>query len=151
MDARSNPLDELERFFERMSSQLDDGKMWDSSSPLGRWSPEIGRAAVDLVERGDEFVATVDMPGFDRDDIDIRVTDHRLRIQAEREDVLDEEKEEGRYIRHERRQKSADRSIRLPGDVDPEGVTAKMKNGVLTITLPKLEESGRGIEIEDGD
>ncbi|MDR9430843.1 MAG: Hsp20/alpha crystallin family protein [Natronomonas sp.] len=150
MSTRSNPLEELERFFERMSHQFDDTRMWDPSGSIERWSSEFGTMAVDLIDRDDEFVATVDMPGFDREEIDVRVTDHTLRITAEHEERLDEEKEEGRYIRHERRRESADRSIRLPDDVDPDEVTARMKNGVLTITLPKLEaEEARGIEIED--
>ncbi|MFO7926477.1 MAG: Hsp20/alpha crystallin family protein [Halobacteriota archaeon] len=149
MSTRSNPLEELERFFERMSRQFDDTRMWDPSGSLGRLSSEIGTMAIDLVDRDDEFVATVDMPGFDRDEIDVRVTDHELRIEAEHEETLDEE-EEGRYIRRERRRESADRSIRLPENVNTDNVKATMKNGVLTITLPKLEaEEARGIEIED--
>lgn len=148
MSTRGNPLEELERFFERMSHQFDDARMWHPSGSLERWSSEFGAMAIDLVDRDDEFVATVDMPGFDRDEIDVRVTDHTLRINAEHEEALDEE--EGRYIRHERRRESADRSIRLPDGVDPDGVEARMKNGVLTITLPKLEaEEARGIEIEE--
>lgn len=150
MSTRSNPLEELERFFERMSHQFDASpRMWDPSGPLGRWASEFGSAAVDLVDRGDEFVATVDMPGFGREEIEIKVMDRTLRIEAEREEVLDEEEEDGQYLRHERRQESVDRSIRLPDGVDAENVSARMKNGVLTITLPKLEmDEAREIEIE---
>lgn len=149
MSARSNPLEELERFFERMGRQFDEAPLLDPSGSLERWSPAFGTVAIDLVDRDDEFVATVDMPGFDRDEIDVRVTDHKLRIKAEREETLDEE-EEGRFIRRERRRESADRSIRLPDDVNTDEVKATMKNGVLTITLPKLEaKEARGIEIED--
>jgi HSP20 family protein len=103
--------------------------------------------AIDLVDREDEFVVTVDLPGFERDDVDIRVTDHTLRIEAEHEEVLDEEQE--RFIRHERHHESTERSVRLPGEVDKEAVAARMKNGVLTVTLPKIEvEDARRIEIE---
>jgi HSP20 family protein len=103
--------------------------------------------AIDLVDRDGEFVVTVDLPGFERDDVDIRVTDHTLRIEAEHEAVRDEEGE--RFIRHERRHKSTDRSVRLPGEVDKQGVAARMRNGVLTITLPKTEaEEARKIEID---
>ena len=152
MSARSTPLEELERFFERMSRQFDEApRMWDPSESLGRWASEFGSMAIDLVDRDEEFVVTVDMPGFDREEIDIRVTDHTLRIEAEHREALDEETDEeaGRYIRHERRHESAERSIRLPDDVDTDGVTAKMKNGVLTVTLPKLEiEEAREIDID---
>jgi HSP20 family protein len=122
--------------------------MWDSESPVGRWASEAEGMAIDLVDRDGEFVATVDLPGFERDDVDVRVTDHTLRIEAEHEEILEEE--EDRFIRHERRHESTKRSIRLPEDVDKEGVEARMKNGVLTVTLPKIEtEEARPIEIED--
>ncbi|MGB9950886.1 Hsp20/alpha crystallin family protein (plasmid) [Haloarcula marismortui] len=148
MSTRGNPFAELERLFERMSRQFDDAsRMWESEGPFGRWASEAESMAIDLVDRDDEFVATVDLPGFERDDVDIQVTDHTLRIEAEHEEILDEEEE--RFIRHERRHESTKRSIRVPEEVDKDGVKAHMKNGVLTVTLPKLEtEEARKIEIE---
>jgi len=152
MSTRSNPFEELERLFERMSRQFDDAsRTWESDGPFGRWSSTVESMAVDLVDRDGEFVATVDLPGFERDEVDIQVTDHTLRIHAEHEEVIDEEEgaEEDRYIRHERRHESTQRSIRLPEEVDKEGVEAQMKNGVLTVTLPKLEvEEPLSIEID---
>lgn len=148
MNTRSNPFEELQPLFERMSRQFDDtSRMWESEGPFGRWVSEAGSMAVDLVDRDGEFVATVDLPGFEREDVDIQVTDHTLRIEAEHEEMLEEEEE--RFIRHERRHESTERSIRLPEEVDKEAVNARMKNGVLTITLPKIEiEEARKIEIE---
>jgi HSP20 family protein len=148
MSTRSNPFEELERLLNAMSRQFDDAsRMWESEGPLSRWSSDAGSMAIDLVDREDEFVVTVDLPGFERDDVDIRVTDHTLRIEAEHEEVLNEEQE--RFIRHERHHESTERSVRLPGEVDKEAVAARMKNGVLTVTLPKIEvEDARRIEIE---
>ncbi|MUV88560.1 Hsp20 family protein [Halapricum sp. CBA1109] len=148
MSTRGNPFTELEQLFERMSRQFDDtSRMWESDGPFGRWTSAAEAMAIDLVDRDDEFVATVDLPGFERDDIDIQITDHTLRIEAEHEETLDEEEE--RFIRHERRHESTKRSIRLPEEVDKDGVKAHMKNGVLTVTLPKLAtEAARNIEIE---
>ena len=104
--------------------------------------------ALDLVEHDDEFLVTVDLPGFERDDVSLQVTDHTLRIEAERESEVEEEEEQ--YLRHERRQQAMHRSIRLPDDIDKENVSARMKNGVLTVTLPKLEiEEARTINIEE--
>jgi HSP20 family protein len=130
-----------------MNQQFDDAShMWGQEGPLGRWSAESGSAAVDLVERDDQFVVTVDLPGFAREEVEIRVTDHTLRIEAERDESTEESEE--RYIRHERRHESTKRSIRLPDEVDKEAVTARMQNGVLTVTLPKLEvQEARTIEI----
>ena len=148
MSTRGNPFTELEQLFERMSRQFDDAThMWESDGPLARLTTDARAMAIDLVERDEEFVATVDLPGFERDDVDIRVTDHTLRIDAEREDHLDRTGE--RVLRHERHHESAQRSIRLPEEVDTDNVHATMNRGVLTITLPKLEiEQATTIEIE---
>ena len=147
MSARTNPFEELERMFERMSRQFEDvTRSWQSE---GRWEMEGDGEpmSVDLVDRDGEFVATVDLPGFDREDVEVSVTERRLRIAAERETVHDEEEE--RFLRHERRHAAASRSMSLPEAVDTEHVTATMRNGVLTVTLPKLEANeSRRVEIE---
>lgn len=148
MNTRTNPFEELERLFDRMGEQFDEASRgWESDGPLGRMLSTAGPMAIDLVDRDDEFVATVDLPGFEHDDVDVRVTDHTLRIDAEREASLDDE--EARYIRRERHHESTRRSVRLPEEVDAGNVTARMNGGVLTITLPKLDvEEVSRIEIE---
>lgn len=148
MSSRSNPFEEIERLFDRMSRQFDEAsRTWESEGPLGRFASGGEPASVDLVERDDEFVATVDLPGFEREDVDIRLTNRSLRIRADRD--VEREKEEGRFVRRERRQHSVERSIRLPDEVDTEGAGAEMRNGVLTVTLPKVEsEEARSIDIE---
>jgi HSP20 family protein len=147
-----NPFEEIERLFERLSRQFEDAtRDPESDGPFAEWRSGIESMAVDLVERDDEFVATVDLPGFDREEVDVQVTDHTLTVEAEHEEATEEsdEREEGRYLRHERRRESTRRSIRLPDAVDTGAVTARMNNGVLTVTLPKVEaETGRSIEIE---
>ncbi|GAB7095345.1 Hsp20/alpha crystallin family protein [Halolamina litorea] len=146
MSTRSNPFEDIEQFFERMSRQFEESAdAWENDGPLGRWGGE--EMAIDLVEHDDEFVVTIDLPGFEKDDVDVRVTDHTLRIEADREESTDEESE--RYLRHERRERSMSRSIRLPEEVRKEEVKARMNNGVLTVTVPKMEvEEAHSIEIE---
>jgi HSP20 family protein len=149
MSAQSNPFEDLERMFERMSRQFDDAShLWESGGPLGRLVSEYETMSIDLVEHDEEYVATIDLPGFERDDVDIRVTDHTLLVEAERDSTVEEDEE--RYLRRERHHESMRRSIRLPNEVEKDQVTARIKNGVLTVTLPKLEvEEARTIEIED--
>ena len=147
MNERTNPFEELERLFDRMSRQFGEASTrWGGIEPFQGTSP-LESMAVDLVEHDEEFVVSVDLPGYERDDVDIQVTNHTLRIDAEREAAVDEAEEN--YIRRERRHESMQRSIQLPDEVDAENVAATMKNGVLTITMPKLEgEAARQIEIE---
>ncbi len=148
MSTRNNPFEELERLFERMSRQFEESsRTWGADGPFGQWRAELGSMAIDLVEHDDEFVVTADLPGFERDDVDIRVTDHTLRIEAERDETIEEDEE--RYLRHERRHRSTKRSIQLPDEVDKDGVSARMKHGVLTVMLPRIEaEDARKIDIE---
>lgn len=148
MSTRSNPFEEIERLFERLGQQFDAAsRAWERNESIDWLPSEFESMAVDVVERDEEFVATVDLPGFERDEVDVRVTDHTLTIDADHEESIEEEEES--YLRRERRHESLHRSIRLPAEVDSEGVTARMKNGVLTITLPKLEtEEAKEIEIE---
>lgn len=148
MSTRGNPFEELERLLERMSRQFDDASSaWEADDPFARWTSESESMATDLIEHDDEFVVTVDLPGFTREDVDVRVTDHTLRIEIDHEESTEEEDEQ--YLRHERRRESMHRSIRLPDEVDPEQVAARMKNGVLTVTLPKAAaEEARQIEID---
>ena len=147
MSVGSNPFHELERLFERMSHQFEEAShIWEPGGPVGRWTSAFEEMRIDLVEHDDEFVVTVDLPGVEKDDVDIRVTDHTLRMGAEHEEAVEEAEEQ--YLRRERGHESMQRSIRLPDEVDAEGVTARMKNGVLTVTLPKLEaEEAHTIEI----
>lgn len=148
MTMRTTPFEELERLFDRMSRQFDDvSHMWEGEESFGSWGRET-EMAVDLAERDDEYVVTADLPGFDREDVSVNVTDRTLRIEAEREEETDESDEQ--YIRQERHQRSVTRSVRLPGKVDIEDVSGTMTNGVLTVTLPKVAgQKPKTIEIEE--
>jgi len=148
MTTRTNPFEELERLFERMSHQFEEASQsWGTGEALEPWTGGFETMAVDLAEHEDEYVASVDLPGFERDDVEVSVTDHTLRIAAEHEETAEAEGE--RYLRRERSHRSQERSIRLPGEVDPDAVEATMKHGVLTVTLPKAEtEKAKQIEIE---
>ena len=98
-------------------------------------------ASIDVADRGEEFTVTADLPGFDTEDIDVSIREDVLRIEAEHEEESEEgDEEDGRYLRKERRHQSVSRSVTLPEQVDEEAVSAEYRNGVLTVTLPKVEE-----------
>jgi HSP20 family protein len=137
MQSGTNPFRELERVFDRMGEQFDDAADWwhgDEPISLTQRAP-----AIDLVDTGDAFTATADLPGFDRDEIDASVSDHTLTITANHSGHS--AAEDGRYLRQERHHRSLERSIRLPATADPSDATARLRNGVLTVTMPKREAS----------
>ncbi|WP_328766961.1 Hsp20/alpha crystallin family protein [Haloarcula nitratireducens] len=101
----------------------------------------------DLENRDDEFVLTADLPGFEKDDIDVRVTDRTLRLEAENAEETEEE-EEGEYVRRERHRASVARSISLPEAVEADDISATFNNGVLTVRLPRSEPVTPGKQIE---
>jgi HSP20 family protein len=96
--------------------------------------------AVDLYEEDDAFVAKAELPGIAKGDLDISLKDNVLTIKGEKKGER-EDKKEGRYFRRETWAGSFERSIRLPAKVDAEKVNAEMKDGVLTIRVPKLPEA----------
>lgn len=89
----------------------------------------------ELYEEDDWFVLTIDMPGFEREEIDLRWDEGVLRIAAEHED-----EDRGRA-------KTYHRSFRLPKRIEPEEIEATYSNGVLEVRLP-ISGSIRGTEIE---
>lgn len=144
MDRRDNPFTDIERMIERMAEQFDEAAT--------SWSEDAGeltgtRPAVDVVDRPDEVVVTVNVPGFGQEDIDLSVSDRTLRIEAQRDEEV--ETDRGEFVRRERRHTSISRSVRLPADVDAGAASATLQNGVLTVTLPKEEsEDSQQIDIE---
>lgn len=130
--ARSSPVHDLEELFDRMSEKFE----------------EKTALSVDVTEDDEAVTVTADLPGYDRDDIDVTVEDRRLTISAERERE-ETEKAEEEFHRRERSFRRQTRTIRLPADIDKEATSATYQNGVLEITLPKAEEeTGHTVEIE---
>ncbi|WP_458208508.1 archaeal heat shock protein Hsp14 [Haladaptatus sp. NG-SE-30] len=144
MARRRNPFEEIEEMFERMSRQFEGmGRQLES----GEMGLGTGGMSVDVADQDDQFVVTADVPGFEKDDIDITLQDNRLRISAEHESEVEEGDEE--YIRQERSQRSMRRTVTLPDPVDESNVSAQYQNGVLTVTLPKLggDDESHNIEV----
>lgn len=101
----------------------------------------------DIYEQDNEYKIEVDIPGFDKKDIDIQVNDDYLTIVAKKESETKDETK--KYIHNERRYGKVERSFYLKG-IDQDNIKAKMDNGTLYITIPKQEEkeSKKVIEIE---
>jgi HSP20 family protein len=93
--------------------------------------------ALNLWEEGDQLVAEAETPGFRRDDLDISVQNNLLTIKGKREAIATEK--DATYHRRERVAREFERTIALPYEVASDKVEATLRDGVLTITLPKAE------------
>jgi len=103
-------------------------------SALTSWAP-----AVDIYETPNELVVKADLPDVSEKDIDVRVENNLLTIRGERK--FEKSVSEENFLRVERSYGSFSRSFSLPNTVNAEKILAEYKNGVLTVTLPKREES----------
>jgi HSP20 family protein len=109
-----------------------------------RWVEEeearVGLAPrMDVVERDDEFVVHAELPGVNKDAIEVSIEDGVITVSAETRSET-EEKEGDRVIRQERRYGKYLRSLRLGKDIDQKRVRATYKDGILELVLPKAEE-----------
>jgi len=108
----------------------------------GEWMP-----ALDVSETAAQVIVKAEVPGIDAKDIDVSVTGNILTIKGEKKEETS--KEEQNYYRMERRYGSFQRVLTLPAAIDASKVAAGYKNGILTITLDKKEESkGRTIQVK---
>ena len=90
----------------------------------------------DIRDEGGAYVLEAELPGFQKEDINIQLSDNYLTITAEHRTESEEKDKKGNYIRRERRYGSFSRSFDVTG-IDENGITAAYKNGVLELSLPK--------------
>ena len=117
---------------------------WDPFRDLNSrsWAP-----AVDIFEKDDDLILRAEVPGVERDALDVKVEDNTLILSGER--ARDKDHDENQSYRRERASGSFVRSFVLPETVDPTHIAAAYKNGILEIRIPKAEEAKpRQIEIK---
>lgn len=96
------------------------------------------RPQLDIAERDDEYVISVEVPGVEEKDVKLTLDDQRLIIEGEKRQ--ENKTEEDRYQRVERAYGSFRRVLDLPTDAKAEAIKASFANGVLTITVPRSGE-----------
>ncbi len=110
----------------------------------GTFVPELN-----VYETQKMFEVTVELPGMDKKDFDISISDDVLTITGERKPYVNGDKDDRRYHRIESRFGRFSRSLPLPNTVNVDKIEARYENGVLAISIPKLKEkAGRKIEIK---
>ncbi len=126
-------LDDVRQQMDRVMEQL----MGRSSSSLtgeGAWLP-----LVDVEETDDAWIVEADVPGAERDDITIELDGGKLALHGE----IKERERAGILRRRTRRTGQFDYRVRLPGDVDEDGIEATLEGGVLTVRIPKSAQAQR--------
>ena len=132
---RWNPIREMAT----MQSALD-RLFEDSWRPFSGENGEIGFALpVDLVEDDQNYTLTTELPGVDMENIDIRLENEYLNIEAEIPEQVIEHKD-ARSLVKERRYGKFSRRVHLAQPIDGDNVDATFDNGILTLTLPKIPE-----------
>ena len=145
-----NPVTELERAFQRMGRHF-------GGLSARRERPSI---ALDVRDTGETFEVVGETPGARPEDVQVQVADQLLQITVEAASDVPETTgehedeppghdtpQEGEYVRRERPEGVAQRSIHLPVAVDPERAEASVARGVVKVRLPKLGAGDDAIEI----
>lgn len=127
-DLRSDPaFREMERIQREMNRLFEQSWMGTSQN----FTPRL-----DLTENKKSYILKVDLPGMEKESINVNTTDDLITVSGERK--IENEEEENGYHRIERSYGSFSRTIPMPSNVDTAKIEANYENGVLTITLPKL-------------
>jgi len=143
-DLRSaqDELNQLNPMNHQMSSLF--GQRQAAAGATPAWAP-----ALDISERKDAYLVTVELPGLKPEDLDITMEDGLLTIKGERQ--FTSESSEQQFHRVERRYGAFRRSITLPAHVMADGIQASFEDGVLQILVPKAEEATpKRIQVRSG-
>jgi HSP20 family protein len=119
---------EIGRVFDSLFSDVDGGRM------TMEWSPRV-----DVLENNDSYILRAELPGVNKNDVKITLRDNILTIKGEKKQ--EKEEKDVNFHRTERMYGSFERSFTLPSGVKNDKIDATYKDGVLTITLPKVEEA----------
>jgi len=144
-----SPFEDMEKLFEDFfprSMLRQYRNSWPVAGELaGHFEGHVPK--VDIIDRDDEVFIRAELPGVDKKDIDISMSDHSLTIRGETK--KEEKEEKGDYYRCETSHGTYVRTLSLPAEANVEKADAKFKDGVLELTLPKMERAKRrSIKVE---
>ena len=128
--------------FEDFYNMLDDFfyDAWPSKKYFARDTFKI-----DVQENDNEYLVEAELPGVNRDEVNIEMNEGRLNISIQREESINEENKN--YVHKERRFSSMSRSLYLD-DAKSTGIKAKLENGVLSIIVPKENKPNKSVKID---
>ena len=130
-----NIFDQVRQSFEDLMTPIFN---WPSSFPP---HDTMRNLSIDLEDNGDHYRATVQLPGYNKNQIEVKVNKDTLEIRAERK--TEDEQKTGNYLHHEQSYSAFQRTISMPAEVMPSKTESTMKNGILVITLPKKHATSK--------
>jgi HSP20 family protein len=135
---RWDPMSDFDRVSERLRRILDqtfgDSALAAVAGEAAAWVPDV-----DIEEQDDAYVIEAELPGVDRDDVNVELVGNELTITGD----LKERERQGILRRRTRRVGRFELRVILPDRVDSTNVTAELEHGVLTVRVPKLEAAER--------
>ena len=125
-----SPMSIMDSLFNEMEKPM---------SPMRAFDGMFAGIQTDIKENETNYELVMNVPGFEKEDIEISTNDGILEVKSEKEETT-ENKDNDKYIIKERSSSSFKRCFKLPSNVDVKTISAKMDKGVLTLTLPKVEK-----------
>ena len=126
----SDPFDALFAFQRALESRLESDWLGATTTGTGSFPP------INIFQQGDDFVAIVELPGVQSDDLEVQVKENTVRISGKKSINY----EEGASVhRRERMWGEFDRTISVPVQIEPEGIRAEYRDGLLALFIPRAE------------
>jgi HSP20 family protein len=143
-----SPFEEFERFFDQIAPRMWLRSMrWPrglqlEAEEMQKWAP-----SVDVIEREKEIVVKAEVPGVQKEDVHVSLSGNLMTIKGETR--REEKEEKGDYYHCEISRGAFSRMVTLPADVDEKNAKAELRDGMLVVTVPKLEQPKKtDIEIQ---
>jgi len=145
-------MDESEKKRSPTESMLNDivstirEKQEDLGKSLSDYTMSLQKPLADIIESDEAITIITDLPGVKKEDVEINITEDTLDIVAKFEDEVTDEGTN--YVKKERSYGETRRTIALPDKIDVKKASAKFKNSVLTVELPKILEEKHKVDID---
>jgi HSP20 family protein len=152
VDAPIDPLAQLHAEIDRLFGQMFRAVGWpvgDTSRLFGETGLAVLKPHVDIAATDREYVITAEVPGLEASDLQVELVEDTLLIRGEKRQQW--EKQNAGVYRMERRYGAFERVLSLPDDADADRIDAKLRHGVLTVTIPRkasTKASARVIEVK---